>query len=53
MNSKVGLVHILSEFEVEKSEDTPIDLNLDPKGFLVTPVTGLHIKFKRLAIPAA
>lgn len=53
MNSKVGLVHILSKFEVDKTPETPMNIELDPKGFLVTPINAIPLKFKKLGTVAA
>lgn len=53
MNSKVGLCHILSKYEVDITPETPLHIQLEPKGFLVTPIAGIPLKFKKVGIPAA
>ncbi|RZC37339.1 p450 domain containing protein, partial [Asbolus verrucosus] len=35
LGTKLGLIHILSEFELEKSTDTPVQLTFEPRSFVL------------------
>ncbi|XP_067006625.2 cytochrome P450 6j1 [Anabrus simplex] len=48
MQAKVGLVHILTHFEVSPCENTPIPLELDPKSFLLSAKGDLPLNFQPL-----
>ncbi|XP_067006627.2 cytochrome P450 6k1 [Anabrus simplex] len=48
MQTKVGLVHLLSRFEVSPVKNTPIPMQLDRKSFTLTAKGGLHLGFKRI-----
>ena len=45
----MGLIHILSQFEVEKSSKTTVPLVYEPKSFVLQSKTGLHMRFKHIA----
>lgn len=53
MVTKIGLVRILSNFEVAKSDDTPIPVPFDSKSFILQSTVGLPIKFRKIASKAA
>ncbi|EFA12857.1 cytochrome P450-like protein [Tribolium castaneum] len=53
IGTKLGLIHILSEFEVEKSSDTPVPLEFEPKSFVLASKVGLPMKFKKVMTSAA
>ncbi|KAF2888380.1 hypothetical protein ILUMI_17793 [Ignelater luminosus] len=46
--AKVGLIRILAEFEVEVCKTTNIPLELDRRTFLLTPVNGINLHFKKV-----
>lgn len=46
--AKVGLIRVLAEFEVEVCKTTKIPLELDRKTFLLTPVNGINLHFKKV-----
>ncbi|RZC33077.1 p450 domain containing protein, partial [Asbolus verrucosus] len=35
LGTKLGLIHILSEFELEKSTNTPVQLTFEPRSFVL------------------
>lgn len=49
ITSKLGLAHILSEFEIIKTAETPVPLEYETKGFLLGSKHGLPIGFKELS----
>nr|AAT38514.1 antennae-rich cytochrome P450 [Phyllopertha diversa] len=56
IGTKVALVHILSRFEVECSNETPIPIEFEPKTFTLASKVGLPMRFvdvKRRASYAA
>ncbi|KAF2889740.1 hypothetical protein ILUMI_16433, partial [Ignelater luminosus] len=48
MEIKIGLVRILSEFEVKRSADTPVPIEFETKCLLVASKVGLPMKFSRV-----
>ncbi|KAJ9577523.1 hypothetical protein L9F63_005896, partial [Diploptera punctata] len=44
MQTKVGLISLLSNYEVQVSEKTPIPLNYDPKAVVLAPLGGMWLK---------
>ncbi|KAJ8957039.1 hypothetical protein NQ314_006616 [Rhamnusium bicolor] len=44
--TKLGLVHILSEFEVERIPDTPVPMEFEPKSLLLQSKVGLPMRVK-------
>ncbi|PSN36236.1 Cytochrome P450 6l1 [Blattella germanica] len=48
MASKVGLVSILSQFEVSPCEGTPETLTLNPRAFIIAAKGGIPLKFTPL-----
>jgi cytochrome P450 family 6 len=44
MQTKVGLVSILSSYEVHVSERTPVPIVLDPRSFVTSPSGGIYLK---------
>ncbi|XP_069702403.1 probable cytochrome P450 6a14 [Periplaneta americana] len=44
MQTKVGLISLLSKYEVHPSEKTPIPLVFDPKSLVLAPVGGMWLK---------
>ncbi|KAJ9587972.1 hypothetical protein L9F63_018601, partial [Diploptera punctata] len=45
---KVGLVNVLSRFEVSPCEDTPKSLKLNPRAMILAPEGGIPLKFSRI-----
>jgi cytochrome P450 family 6 len=50
MQTKVGLVSLLSKYQFSVSDKTPIPLVLDAKVFLLAPVGGMWLKIKNRSI---
>jgi cytochrome P450 family 6 len=46
MQTKVGLVSVLSNYEVSACEKTSIPLKQDPKQFINTPTEGIWLQIK-------
>ncbi|KAK5646918.1 hypothetical protein RI129_005382 [Pyrocoelia pectoralis] len=46
--TKAGLVQLLSEFEIERSADTPVPIKFETKTFLLASDVGLPLKFKKI-----
>ncbi|KAF2879304.1 hypothetical protein ILUMI_26859 [Ignelater luminosus] len=49
MEIKIGLTRILSNYELERSENTPVPIEFETKCFLLVSKVGLPIKFKKIA----
>lgn len=49
MQTKTGLIHILSNYEVSPAKDTPIPLTFDPKPFLLTSLGTLPLNFTKIS----
>ena len=45
MQTKVGLITVLSNYEVQASDKTPIPLLFDKKSFVLAPDGGMWLKF--------
>lgn len=45
---KLGLAHILSTFEVERSKDTPVPLKYHTRGVLLASMNGLPMTFIKI-----
>jgi cytochrome P450 family 6 len=50
MQTKVGLVSLLSKYEISVSEKTPIPLEIDTKSFTLAPRGGMWLNIKRRSI---
>ncbi|KAF2879308.1 hypothetical protein ILUMI_26863 [Ignelater luminosus] len=46
--TKLCLAHILSKFEIEKSEDTPVPLKYRTTGIVLASTVGLPMRFKKI-----
>jgi len=46
MQTKVGLVSLLSKYQISVSEKTPIPLVMNAKSFIPSPVGGMWLKIK-------
>lgn len=46
MQTKVGLVSLLSKYQFSVSQKTPIPLVFDAKAFILTPTGGMWLKIK-------
>jgi hypothetical protein len=46
MQTKVGLVSLLSKYQFSVSKSTPVPLVLDPKSFLLAPIGGMCLKIR-------
>jgi cytochrome P450 family 6 len=46
MQTKVGLISVLSNYELSVCEKTTIPLKKDPKQFINTPTAGIWLKIK-------
>nr|QLL22071.1 cytochrome P450 [Tribolium confusum] len=53
LGTKLGLIHILSEFEIEKTSETPVPLQFEPKSFVLASKIGLPMKFTKTVTSAA
>lgn len=47
MQTKVGLVSLLSRYQLRVSKETPIPLVLDKKSFNMSPFGGMHLQIKK------
>jgi cytochrome P450 family 6 len=45
MDTKLGVLAILSNFNVEITKDVPDKLDFHPKQFVLTPTVKLNLKF--------
>ncbi|KAG5884499.1 hypothetical protein JTB14_034563 [Gonioctena quinquepunctata] len=52
LSTKLGLVHVLSKFEVEKCSETPCRVEFEPKSFVLQSKIGLSMRFKDIIPPA-
>jgi len=50
MQTKVGLVCLLSKYQISVSEKTPIPLVMNAKSFIPSPVGGMWLKIKSRSI---
>ncbi|CAH2004436.1 unnamed protein product, partial [Acanthoscelides obtectus] len=48
IGSKVGLIHILLNYEVQKTDNSPQVMEFSPKSFLLHSKVGLPMRFKKL-----
>jgi len=48
MQMKIGLISILSRYEVAPCKDTPTSLKLNPKPFLLQPQGNIHLMFNKI-----
>ncbi|KAJ8951051.1 hypothetical protein NQ318_003747 [Aromia moschata] len=48
LGAKLGLVHIISQFILERTPDTPVPLEFEPKCFTLQSKVGLPMKFKEI-----
>ncbi|PSN38879.1 hypothetical protein C0J52_18964 [Blattella germanica] len=48
MQSKVGLVSLLSKFKIDVGEKTPIPLKMNKKSFIMQPIGGMWLKITKL-----
>ncbi|KAF7392697.1 hypothetical protein HZH66_008530 [Vespula vulgaris] len=46
--SKIGLIKILRKFKVETCEKSPIPYINNPNSFILVPLNGMHLKFKKV-----
>jgi cytochrome P450 family 6 len=44
MQTKVGLISLLSNYEFRVSEKTPVPLVLDHRTFILSPAGGMYLK---------
>ncbi|KAF2886261.1 hypothetical protein ILUMI_19912 [Ignelater luminosus] len=51
--TKLGVAKLIAKYDIEKSENTPIPINWDPKTFLLSARNGLPMKFKKTVSDAA
>ncbi|KAJ4434866.1 hypothetical protein ANN_23437 [Periplaneta americana] len=47
MQTKVGLISLLSKYEFSVSKETPIPLVMEPKSIILSPVGGMHLQIKK------
>jgi cytochrome P450 family 6 len=50
MQTKVGLVSLLSKYEISVSEKTPIPLVFDVRSFILAPLGGMWLKIKKRSV---
>jgi cytochrome P450 family 6/cytochrome P450 family 28 len=49
MQTKVGLVSLLSKYQFSVSKRTPVPLVIDTKLFILSPVGGMWLQIKKRA----
>jgi hypothetical protein len=47
MQTKVGLVCLLSKYQISVSKKTPIPLVFDPKSFILSPFGGMWLQIRK------
>ncbi|XP_069672222.1 probable cytochrome P450 6a14 [Periplaneta americana] len=47
MQTKVGLISLLSRYQFNVSKETPMPLAMDVKSFILSPVGGMHLQIKK------
>ncbi|XP_069672102.1 probable cytochrome P450 6a14 [Periplaneta americana] len=47
MQTKVGLISLLSRYQFCVSKETPIPLVMEPKSFVLSPIGGMHLQIKK------
>jgi len=50
MQTKVGLVSLLSKYQISVSKKTPIPLVFDPKSFALSPLGGLWLQIRKRVV---
>jgi hypothetical protein len=50
MQTKTGLINVLSRFEVAPCTDTPVPLKIDSKPFLLQSLGEIPLVFKRVKV---
>jgi cytochrome P450 family 6 len=50
MQTKVGLVSLLSKYQFSVSQKTPIPLVMDAKAIVLTPIGGMWLKIENRSI---
>ena len=50
MQTKVGLVSILSKYQISVGKKTPIPLVFDPKSFTLSPLGGLSLQIRKRVV---
>ncbi|KAJ8951055.1 hypothetical protein NQ318_003751 [Aromia moschata] len=48
LGSKLGLAYIISHFIIERTPDTPVPVEFQPKAFVLQSKVGLPMKFKEI-----
>ncbi|XP_076164171.1 cytochrome P450 6k1-like [Ptiloglossa arizonensis] len=49
MQSKLGIIQVLSKYEVTPCKKTPIPVRQNPKGMTTTPVGGMHLNLMKIS----
>ncbi|XP_051154138.1 cytochrome P450 6k1-like isoform X2 [Leptopilina boulardi] len=52
LQSKLGIIHIISKYEISINKKTPVPIELDPKAFLTSAIGGLHLNLKKITTAA-
>ena len=52
LQSKLGIIKILKDYEVSSCEKTKIPMVLDPKGLTTTALGGLYLNIRKITIAA-
>jgi len=50
MQTKVGLVSLLSKYQISVSKKTPIPLVFDPKSFTLSPLGGMWLQIRKRVV---
>jgi len=50
MQTKVGLVSLLSKYQISVSKKTPIPLVFDPKSFNLSPLGGMWLQIRKRVV---
>lgn len=53
LQSKLGLIHLLKQYEYSPSEKTCIPMRLDPKGLTTTALGGIQLNVRKFVTEAA
>ena len=49
MQTKVGLISLLSKYQISVSKKTPIPIVLEPTSFVLSPVGGMWLQIRKRA----
>ena len=50
MQTKVGLVSLLSKYQLSVSKKTPIPIVFEPRSFVLSPVDGMWLQIRKRVV---